>query len=449
MNGNAPTESWLTGGDDFMGGAIVPAPEPAPVPAPATYHSAPQGAAPAAPAAAAPAAPAATETPPVAPPPSSAAAPPVHGYAPAYGGEIDPRVHRLVREQARKLDELKEIMEDLAPKMDVVEEKLLGGRRKDRRSKAQQGIAPLEMLACLQTVVDEHRMMEAESLSKDEELAKVRKELTEAIERQSSLIQEKHDFLKQQNALLIGQQADQKTLVELQHVRESHTRDIAELNSQLASALEKAAGMSTVDTEMSRLRMEHGAAVASLSDQLMLKEADIAEATALVAETKRDVAAKHVSIESTRQQAAELQAKLSAGGSASVAAAGSEAAGGGDETARAAERAQLQATLDEAQAEHDNVVASIAASESELQRVNGESEEEHAKLAALTKQRDELRTVVAQAEGESEAHAREKVKQILQKVYATLGEEFVDGEDFDGAVVRGAIKRSILQAMKS
>ena len=48
------------------------------------------------------------------------------------------------------------------------------------------------------TVVDEHRMMEAESLSKDEELGKVRKELTEAIERQSSLIQEKHDFLKQQ-----------------------------------------------------------------------------------------------------------------------------------------------------------------------------------------------------------------------------------------------------------
>jgi hypothetical protein len=34
-------------------------------------------------------------------------------------------------------------------------------------------------------------------------------------------------------------------------------------------------------------------------------------------------------------------------------------------------------------------------------------------------------------------------------VYASLGEEFVDGEEFDGAVVRGAIKRSILIAMKS
>ena len=109
--------------------------------------------------------------------------------------------------------------------------------------------------------------------------------------------------------------------------------------------------------------------------------------------------------------------------------------------------------------------------------------------------RDELRQAVSDAEMKSAADAMAKVKVILQKVrqptsdplpsrrldlspslslsplplpravppaslpdsfprwllqvYASLGEEFVDGEEFDGAVVRGAIKRSILIAMKS
>ena len=56
---------------------------------------------------------------------------------------------------------------------------------------------------------------------------------------------------------------------------------------------------------------------------------------------------------------------------------------------------------------------------------------------------------VSEAELKSATDAMAKVKVILQKVYASLGEEFVDGEEFDGAVVRGAIKRSILIAMKS
>lgn len=55
----------------------------------------------------------------------------------------------------------------------------------------------------------------------------------------------------------------------------------------------------------------------------------------------------------------------------------------------------------------------------------------------------------AQQEAEAEAQALDKVKDILQKVYASLGEQFTDEEQFDGAVVRGAIKKSILQAMKS
>ena len=127
----------------------------------------------------------------------------------AWSGDgLDPKVHRLVREQVKSGDELDELLNDMGPKLTTVEEKLLGGRRKDRR-KQSQGISPLEMLACLQTVVDEHSEMEEESMGKDDELLRLRKELTEAIERQSSLVEEKHEFLKQQNQLLMGQQESQ------------------------------------------------------------------------------------------------------------------------------------------------------------------------------------------------------------------------------------------------
>ena len=43
---------------------------------------------------------------------------------------------------------------------------------------------------------------------------------------------------------------------------------------------------------------------------------------------------------------------------------------------------------------------------------------------------------MADAQEKSAGEAMAKVKVILQKVYASLGEEFVDGEEFDGAVVR-------------
>eukprot|EP01043_Picozoa_sp_COSAG02_P124562 COSAG02_NODE_61634_length_268_cov_0.609467_1_plen_62_part_10 len=51
------------------------------------------------------------------------------------------------------------------------------------------------------------------------------------------------------------------------------------------------------------------------------------------------------------------------------------------------------------------------------------------------------------SEVSSEVMARVKI--ILQRVYASLGEEFADGEKFDGAVVCGAVKRSILVAMRA
>ena len=47
-----------------------------------------------------------------------------------------------------------------------------------------------------------------------------------------------------------------------------------------------------------------------------------------------------------------------------------------------------------------------------------------------------IRAAVADAQEKSAGEAMAKVKVILQKVYASLGEEFVDGEEFDGAVVR-------------
>ena len=409
----------------------------------------------------------AVATPPIAPPPDNTAptptapaagvgeTPPAHrgaliSYEPApYAGYdgIDPKVHRLVRDQIRRQDELKAIMGELAPKLDVVEEKLLGGKKKDRRSRV--GISPLEMLACLQTVVDEHRMMESESIQKDETLDKLRNDLTQALERQSQLVEEKHEFLKQQNQLLMGQSADQKTLVELQYTRETHTRDISELNSQLAAALSKAQGMSTVEVEMSRLRMEHGAAVASLGDQLMVKEADVAEVAALIAEAKQGSTAANIRLESMTQQAADLEAQIDTEGQATIAAAAADGDAEAEASGQAGERTALQAQLDTSREAYAVLASSIDEKTAETTTVQSAVEAGKSRFEDAVKQREEMRSATAQQEAESEAQAREKVKQILQKVYASLGEEFVDGENFDGAVVRGAIKRAILQAMKS
>lgn len=289
--------------------------------------------------------PAAAAEPAVAAPPqgSGAGAPeptpavhPARGAYAASGPEgLDPKVHRLVREQVKSGDELGELLGEMGPKLSVVEEKLLGGRRKDRRARAaSQGVSPLEMLACLQTVVDEHSEMEAESLAKDEELLRLRKEVTEAVERQSALVEEKHEFLKQQNQLLMGQQADQAALVELQAVRETHARTMAELNEQLSAALASAEGMSNVEEELSRLRLEQADAVSTLTDQIQLKDVEIAECEALIAESERNAATNQAGVERAKRELAALR----------EAAAGVAAAGGG-EAGEAAARAEQQALL--------------------------------------------------------------------------------------------------------
>jgi chromosome segregation ATPase len=358
--------------------------------------------------------------PPGAPAGSGATAPnppPQIGYSGGGGGGwsgdgLDPKVHRLVREQVKVGDELDELLGDMGPKLTTVEEKLLGGRRKDRR-KQSQGISPLEMLACLQTVVDEHSEMEEESLSKDDELLKLRKELTETIERQSQLVEEKHEFLKQQNQLLMGQQESQAALVELQNVRETHARDMAELNAQLSAALSASQGMSTVEEELARLRLEQADAVSTLTDQLQLKDVEIAECEALIAESERNRATNVAGLERAKRELAALRE-----------AAAKVAAAGGGEEAEAAQRAEARTVLESevsgasAAAERAESEALAAAEEAAARKAsNGLLK---ADLDQMITERDDLRAAVSEAEMKSAADAMAKVKVILQKVRMEL-----------------------------
>ena len=47
-------------------------------------------------------------------------------------------------------------------------------------------------------------------------------------------MEEKHNFLMQQNEVLMSQQADQRALVELQMVKEQHTAALADLHVQVS-----------------------------------------------------------------------------------------------------------------------------------------------------------------------------------------------------------------------
>ena len=326
-----------------------------------------------------------------------------------WGGDgLDPKVHRLVREQVKVGDELNELLAEMEPKLTTVEEKLLGGRRKDRR-KQSQGISPLEMLACLQTVVDEHSEMEAESLAKDDELLKLRKELTETIERQSQLVEEKHEFLKQQNQLLMGQQESQAALVELQNVREQHAKDMAELNAQLSAALSASQGMSTVEEELARLRLEQADAVSTLTDQLQLKDVEIAECEALIAESERNRATNMAGIERAKRELAALRE-----------AAAKVAEAGGGEEAEAAQRAEARTVL-ESEVSSANSTAERAESEAataakDAAALKSSNALLKAELDQIIVERDDMRTRVSEAEMKSAADAMAKVKVILQKV---------------------------------
>lgn len=223
----------------------------------------------------------------------------------------DPKLARLIRDTAKAQEEVSEVISEVAPKVTVIEEKLLGGTRKERgRRGGGGGISPLEMLVCLQQVVDEHGAMEAESMSKDDELSKLKKELTEAMDRTASLVEEKHTFLMQQNEVLMSQQADQRALVELQMVREQHTGALADLHEQLSTALAGAEGMCTIEEELTRLREEHARRVSSLHEQLATKEGELAECDALLAETSGSCTRYEVSIEAARHELGDLEAEV-------------------------------------------------------------------------------------------------------------------------------------------
>lgn len=64
------------------------------------------------------------------------------------------------------------------------------------------------------------------------------------------LVEEKHQFLMQQNQVLMNQQADQRALAELQVTKESNAREQSELETQLAAALASSQGMVAVDNEL-------------------------------------------------------------------------------------------------------------------------------------------------------------------------------------------------------
>jgi hypothetical protein len=55
---------------------------------------------------------------------------------------------------------------------------------------------------------------------------------------------------------------------------------------------------------------------------------------------------------------------------------------------------------------------------------------------------------MAAAANRTDATALKRVKDIMSKVYADLGKELVDGESYDGTVVRAQIKTAILNAMR-
>ena len=78
--------------------------------------------------------------------------------------------------------------------------------------------------------------------AQDEELSSLRQQLSQARERQAVLVEEKHQFLMQQNQVLMDQQAGQRALAELEVTKETNLREKNELESQLRAALASADG---------------------------------------------------------------------------------------------------------------------------------------------------------------------------------------------------------------
>lgn len=223
-----------------------------------------------------------------APPPQQqhAPPPPLRAAQPEYNAEADPKLIRMLNETRKTQDELLDTAQDMLERVDDVYERLTGHKRGRRsRSRAtEDAISPIEMLQSLQQLVDEHGAMEQESLAKDDEVASLRHQLAEARERQAILIEEKHQFLMQQNQVLLNKQADQQALVELQITKETNSREIGDVEAKLSAALASSEGMASVDREISRMRDDQADAVNAITAQLALKDAQLAERRSELAE---------------------------------------------------------------------------------------------------------------------------------------------------------------------
>lgn len=110
--------------------------------------------------------------------------------------------------------------------------------------------------------------------------------------------------------------------------------------------------------------------------------------------------------------------------------------------------AEMQGELDGWSEKITAAEAGIKAKDQEAAIINADIDAAHDRKAGQLAARDRIAAEMEAAAEQGDANAQKRVKDILSKVYASLGEQFVDGDEFDGAVIRAAIKAAILNAMR-
>jgi hypothetical protein len=363
---------------------------------------------------------------------AAAAPPPSSGYG--HFSAEDQKLTRTLSGFRKRQDELADQVSDVLGQVDDLYDKLQGtknGGRSRGRGPQVEAISPIEMLQSLQQLVDEHGAMEQESLAKDEELSTLRQQLTEARERQAVLVEEKHQFLMQQNQVLMNQQAGQRALAELQVTKEANAREQSEIDAQLAAALKSAEGMAVVDNELARMRQTQVAALDELNLQLSKKDADLAEARSKLNEATGEEESVQLDLDSVQADIDAEQDRF-----AITARRGQQS----DEVRR-----ETEATQGKVEAARDE----LSAKSSLLLAARSESEELSSQRAHAAQELEQLRAASQSAAEAMEAEALSRAKTVLSGVYVSLGEQFADGSNFEGSIVRQAIKSAILTAMRS
>eukprot|EP01047_Picozoa_sp_COSAG01_P040752 COSAG01_NODE_3450_length_6083_cov_3.770555_1_plen_877_part_00 len=363
---------------------------------------------------------------------AAAAPPPSSGYS--HFSAEDQKLTRTLSGFRKRQDELADQVSDVLGQVDDLYDKLQGtknGGRSRGRGPQTEAISPIEMLQSLQQLVDEHGAMEQESLAKDEELSTLRQQLTEARERQAVLVEEKHQFLMQQNQVLMNQQAGQRALAELQVTKEANAREQSEIDAQLAAALKSAEGMAVVDNELARMRQTQVAALDELNLQLSKKDADLAEARSKLNEATGEEESVQLDLDSVQADIDAEQDRF-----AITARRGQQS----DEVRR-----ETEATQGKVEAARDE----LSAKSSLLLAARSESEELSSQRAHVAQELEQLRAASQSAAEAMEAEALSRAKTVLSGVYVSLGEQFADGSHFEGSIVRQAIKSAILTAMRS